>query len=103
MNDKELDRLIKENFERDEMCKDISRCVMKQINRTERRRSVRKLKSMVAVAFGAPLLGAGGLWGIYNALVSAETKSAAALLVFAALTLVCSTTACVLKFSSEKL
>ncbi len=56
MNDRQLDNLIRENFEREAMLEDINRRVMHQISRQERRITSRKFLRMVAVAFGTPLI-----------------------------------------------
>ncbi len=103
MNDKELDKLIKDSFERDAMLEEINRSVMRQINRSERRITMRRLARMIAVAFGTPLVVLGGVWGIYNALANTDSKLVFAFLAVSVLILVSSTAGCVAKFSSEKL
>ncbi len=56
MDDRQLDKLIRENFEREAMLEDINRQVMHQISHQERRITLRKFLCMVAVAFGTPLI-----------------------------------------------
>ncbi len=56
MNDRQLDNLIRENFEREAMLENINRRVMHQISRQEHRITSRKFLHMVAVAFGTPLI-----------------------------------------------
>ena len=103
MNDKELDKLIKDSFDRDAMLEEINRSVMRQINRSERRITARRLARMAAVAFGAPLVVLGGVWSIHNAMANADSKLVVAFLAVSALILISSTAGCVAKFSSEKL
>lgn len=103
MNDKELDKLIKDSFERDAMLEEINRRVMRQINRSERRITAQRLARMTAVAFGTPLVVLGGVWGIYKAMANTDSKLVFAFLAVSALILISSAAGCVAKFSSEKL
>lgn len=62
MDDKELDMLIRESFERNEMLETINRNVMKAVNRSERSNTRAMVLRMAAVAFGVPAVIALYVW-----------------------------------------
>lgn len=66
MDDRQLDKLLCENFEREAMLEDINRRVMHQICHRERRITLRKFLRMVAVAFGTPLILLGYVITVYK-------------------------------------
>ena len=56
MNDEQLAKMIKENFERDMMLETIGQNVMKRLKHEKRRATMRKIASVFAVTFGAALI-----------------------------------------------
>lgn len=66
IDDKELDKLIRDNFEREEMCEQVGRNVMREISRRQRHATLRRVARMAAVAFGVPFALLIYAWAAYS-------------------------------------
>lgn len=66
IDDKELDKLLRENFEREDICRQVSRSVMREISRRSRRAALRRVARMAAVAFGVPFALLIYAWAAYS-------------------------------------
>lgn len=66
IDDKELDKLLRENFEREAICRQVSRSVMREISHRSRRAALRRVARMAAVAFGVPFALLIYAWAAYS-------------------------------------
>ncbi len=104
MDDKQLDKLIRENFEREAMIENINRQVMRQINHRERHITLRRFLRMVLVAFGTPIILIGYGFTIYHCVMEQQPSAVVfAVLAISILIAVASFAKIIQKFSTQNL